>query len=65
MANRPDTHRPGLVWSVICYFPNGKSTMTGESIVNMFLFCWGPLKQIQVDTLQTMNNSELVNVDNP
>jgi hypothetical protein len=33
---------PGFVESVIFYFPNGESTMTGESIVNMICFLGTP-----------------------
>ena len=31
-------HIPGFVWSDFFYFPNGKSTTTGESIKWMFFF---------------------------
>ena len=50
-------------WFVI--FPMENPPWLGNRLSECVLFFGGPLKQIQVDTLQTMNNSELVNVDNP
>ena len=42
----PYPHFLGL-FKVMFYFPNRKSTMTGESIVNFCFIFWAPLKQIQ------------------
>ena len=36
-----------VLFKVIVYFPNRKSTMTGESIQWRFVIFWKPLKQIQ------------------
>ena len=33
----------GMLWKI--GFDHGKSTMTGDSIVNMFYFCWEPLSK--------------------
>ena len=46
-------------------FPMENPPWLGNRLSEYVLFLGGPLQQIQVDTLQTMNNSELVNVDNP